>query len=245
MTPRECKALRDREYPGRLIIVGRSPEGRNITVVYAVTGRSPSSQARRLVRERQGLWVKPLNEVLIRQEEVELLVYPAILFAKGIAVSNGRHTVDIRDGLASGRGAMDVLASALSKWDYEPDAPIFTPRIGACVQQDGSAAMGIVKQAEQGRSTRCYFEIPLDAGRGWMISTYAGENADPPLSFTGEPLAVKIPGGGAADITEAVYEGLKPKIPGKDFRVGVACVVCRDLETEDFEAFIINRHERT
>lgn len=245
MTAQELTILRDMVYPGRLIIAGRTPDQGNIVVAYGVTGRSSASQARRLVWEGQGLWVKPQDDIQFREKEHELLVYPAILLAKGIAVANGRHAVDIRDGLTSSRGAVDVLASALSKWDYEPDAPIFTPRIGSCVLPDGRAAMGIVKQAGLGREMRGYFEIPLDEGRGWMISTYAGENIDPLPSFAGEPVPVKIPVSGAGDIAKVLYEGLRPPMQEKDFRVGVACVVGRNLEAEDYETSVINRHERT
>ena len=37
------------EYPGRLIVIGAPEGGAGAAIVYAITGRSPSSQARRLV----------------------------------------------------------------------------------------------------------------------------------------------------------------------------------------------------
>ncbi len=58
--------LESLEYPGRLIIIGAAPEGGRAAILYAITGRSPSSQARRLVLRNDGIWVEPTDEATLR-----------------------------------------------------------------------------------------------------------------------------------------------------------------------------------
>ena len=50
------------EYPGRLISLGTAPDGTSAVLIYAITGRSPSSQARRLVSRDGGIWVQPTDQ---------------------------------------------------------------------------------------------------------------------------------------------------------------------------------------
>ena len=115
------------EYPGRLIIIGRDPSGRKNVIVYAITGRSPSSQARKLEKEGDSIWIKPTDKETIQKGNVDLLVYPALfVMEQGIAVSNGKQTVDIMASLGHSRNASEVLAFSLQKWDYDPDSSLLT-----------------------------------------------------------------------------------------------------------------------
>jgi len=241
MTP-SLSPLEDLTYPGRLIIIGRLSGGPAV-VLYAITGRSVSSQARRLVQKEAGIWVEPTDEAVLRQGRVELLVYPALLIsAGGVAVSNGRQTADVRDAVAAGAAPVAALAAALARWDFEPDAPTFTPRISGCVTASG-AALSIIKRSPDGGTLRSYFEVPDSRERGRLVSTYQGENRDPLPAFAGEPLEVSLPAGGARETAEAAYAALAPRPGNPDFRVAVACY--RDRGASGPEVHIINRHERT
>ncbi|MCJ7485921.1 MAG: IMP cyclohydrolase [Candidatus Aminicenantes bacterium] len=233
------------EYPGRLIAIGPASAGARIVIVYAITGRSPSSQARRLALRDRGVWVQPTDEDVLKKGNVDLLVYPAVLFGQtGVAVSNGKQTADIRDGLSSGAGPVGVLSMALAGWDFEPDAPIFTPRISGCLVR-GSAGLSLVRRGEAGETLRSYFEVPLREGEGRLVSTYEGPNRDPLPSFTGEPHRIELHGGSARETAETIYRELGPVHPEKDFRVAVACVSVSLSRPDDFDVHIINRHERT
>lgn len=236
--------LARRDYPGRIIVIGRDNTGKNVFVIYAITGRSPSSQARKLSREGDTLWVNPTGEEIIRQDKVELLVYPAICLSQGIAVSNGRQTLDIKSRLAHGQNPSEILASALSSWNYEPDPPIYTPRISGCVVNSQRAALSIIKRGEDGSSLRNIFEVPLIEGKGWMISTYQGENKDPVEPSSGEPQELEFDQDNPNDMAEAVYEALAPREGEKDFRVAVACVFSPGIDVGEFAVSIINRIER-
>ncbi len=241
-SPLDLAAL---EYPGRLIALGRAASGGRAVVVYAITGRSPSSQARKLVFRDAGIWVQPTDEDVLKKGNVDLLVYPAALFAKrGIAVSNGKQTGDVLARLAAGGDPVAVLTEALSRWDFEPDAPIFTPRISGCLSA-GQAGLSLVRRGPDGATLRTAFDVPLRDGRGRLISTYQGPNRDPLPSFEGQPREILIPGASAPETAVAVYEALGPRGGGKDFRVAVACVYAATEDPASLEVHIINRHERT
>jgi IMP cyclohydrolase len=233
------------EYPGRLIVIGAAPEGGQVAILYAITGRSPSSQARRLVLRGGGIWVEPTDEATLRQGHVDLLVYPAVLFGPaGIAVSNGKQTTDVYDRLTAAAGPVPALAAALASWDFEPDAPIFTPRISGCLV-GGAAGLSVLRRGPSGETLRNYFEAPLRPGEGRLVSTYEGPNADPLPVFRGEPRFVDLSGATAAETAEAAYRSLGPEPSGKDFRVAVACLFVSPSEPGRAEVRIINRHERT
>ncbi len=233
------------EYPGRLIVIGAPAGGGRAAVLYAITGRSPSSQARRLVSRDGGIWVQPTDEATLKQGNVDLLVYPAVLFGRaGLAVSNGKQTSDVHDRLAPGVSAVAALAAALAAWDFEPDAPIFTPRISGALA-GGAAGLSVVRRGPSGQTLRNYFEVDLRPGEGRLVSTYEGPNAEPLPVFAGEPRFLALPGSTPAETAEAAYRSLGPAPDGRDFRVAVACVYVPPDDPGRAEVHIINRHERT
>lgn len=236
--------LIEKDYPGRVIIIGTDKTGKNVVVLYAITGRSPSSQARKIEFSDHKFLVKPTDESILKTGNVDLLIYPAILLSEGISVSNGRQTDDIQAAMRGVGNAVHVLETSLANWDYEPDEPTFTPRISGCILPSNKAAFSIIKRAEDGRAQHEYFEISLIPGKGKMISTYTGDNKDPLPSFSGFPEDVFLKETSAEDMAAAVYEAMKPKEPHKDFRVAVACVYSDPMVNKPYTFSIINRSER-
>jgi IMP cyclohydrolase len=232
------------EYPGRVIIIGQDPTGKNLVVIYAITGRSPSSQARKLTFQGNAIWAQPTDEKTIKMGNIDLLIYPSIFFSThGIAVSNGKQTSDIGSSLGLSQNPVEVLSHSLSRWDYEPDSPIFTPRISGCVLLGKKAALSIIRRGPDGSSQRRYYDIPPKAGLGKMISTYAGVNRDPLPSFTEEPVEVEIQAQRADELAKIIYDALGPEMGKEDFRVSVACVYFADDNTGQNEIFTINRNK--
>jgi IMP cyclohydrolase len=233
------------EYPGRLIAMGLASAGARAVIVYAITGRSPASQARKLVHRDSGIWVQPTDEDILKKGNVDLLVYPALLFGQaGVAVSNGKQTADILDALVESDAPVAILSKVLAAWDYEPDAPIFTPRISGCLVR-GAAGLSVVRRGESGETLRSYFEVPLRKGEGRLVSTYEGPNREPLPCFAGEPRQMALAGTTPRETAEDVYRALAPAAPDKDFRVSVVCVLSSPSYPNDPEVHIINRHERT
>jgi IMP cyclohydrolase len=237
------EALQSKSYPGRIIIIGKDLSGQNVVVVYAITGRSPSSQARKIVFEDNCAWVKPTDKEILKNGNVDLLIYPAISVSRGIAVSNGKQTRDIQAQLEQCLGPVEALMNALEKWDYEPDAPAYTPRISGSVISSHKAALSIIKRSQGGSSLKIFFEFSLEPGRGKMIATYSGKNQDPLPSFEGEPEDFRFEGSSAQQTVENVYSAMNPQISSQDFRVAIACLF-QDMESGGFDIAIINKHER-
>jgi len=235
------KAVEDIIYPGRMIIIGRDAAGTFDIVVYAITGRSPASQARKFEFSGGRLLVKPTDEETLSRGDPELLIYPAVAVGLGISVSNGKQTTDIMMEYERGRRPVEVLEAGLRDWTYEPDAPHFTPRIsGFILPGSNTAALSILKSGSKGEKIRNFFEFPQLPGYGRMIATYAGDNINPLPSFCGEPLSVEFEGIDERGIAEGVYHALRPS-GDDDFRVAVGVVLADKDETRHF---IINRCER-
>lgn len=230
------------EYPGRFIIGGQFKTGDEVCLVYGLTGRSPASQARHLVKRENGIWVEPTDPALIMTGKPELLIYPAILHSpSGLVVSNGQHTTEIMATLESVHNPLLALVRTLKDWKYEPDEPIYTPRISLAFAGGFDLAMSVIRRGEFGSVIRNYFELPLIPGKGWLVMTYMGINVDPLPSFFGEPVSLEILGNAADEVASLVFDSLGP-VPGKkDFRVAVACLRVSVAEGEVQEIKIINK----
>lgn len=240
------EAIANIDYPGRLIIIGKAFNG-EVAVLYAITGRSTPSQARKLLR---GEKTNTIRTEVTDREQLErgspaLLLYPAIVPVDGfVAVSNGAQTKLIYSAIKNDKilsPPKDILESAFAlpfweydqkddRWiditSYEPDDPNFTPRISGCVI-NGDAALNIIKRGENENPIKEYFAFHLFEGRGKMISTYTGENVPkgvPLPSFKGAPFDVDLPYSKVEEAVDAVYDALKPKPGQLDFRVSVAGV---------------------
>lgn len=226
------------EYPGRVIVVGRLPDGSGV-VGYAVTGRSPSSRARKLVVGEDGhVYTTPTDEEALRKGNAALLVYPAVMLDRGgIAVSNGAQTRLVYEELSRGGcspvAPAEVLARALGTphlvdgidvTRYEPDEPNFTPRISGCLTPDGAALSIARRDAGDGVERRIFDVSRLANGAGKAIATYSGPNQNPLPSFAGEPLDVAIAARSAAELAEELYAALGPELGRDDLRVAVVAV---------------------
>ena len=243
--------LKKKPYPGRLIIIGKDPKDLYYIIIYAVTGRSPSSQARQIEVESTSrqttAWVKPIptSGDKINETNLELLVYPALIVNQGLIVSNGRQTEDILRHLKPKKSAIHTLAEALGRWEYEPDPPHFTPRISALITPSGSAALSLIKKAPSRGTARIYFDLPLLAGKGYLLSTYEGQEGSPLPSFQGEPLVVDIERMLSPDkAAEMIYNSLAPSRPEQpDYRVACLSLFAPIRDIEDHQLVVINRHE--
>jgi len=239
--PLEC--LSRMKYPGRTLAVGRDLSGMFNVVIYAITGRSSSSQARRLELEADTIWTKPTDPEVLQKGNVDLLIYPAVILSEGLAVSNGKQTSDI--DVRSGHSPVRVLEEAMKNWAYEPDAPNFTPRISGCILPSNRAGLSVLKRAWSGDSLRFFYEIPLTPGKGKLLTTYSGENTDPLQSVSGDPVDLDLKEPTVRAMAEAVYAALRPPAGAEDFRVAAACVFAKASDMKARQVFIINRRERT
>jgi len=255
----DFSVLREMKYSGRGITLGRTPVG-NSFVGYSLTGRSPSSQARKLVYDAQTgvIRTEVTDKTQLEKGSPALLIYPAIVHDDGVFVaSNGAQTKLLYGAMHLMRDPLEVLHEAFSnnsyeydakdkRWiditSYEPDDPNFTPRISACsINKFGTAGFHIVrKNGLQSQDREHFFE--LDPGEGKVITTYKGGNENPLLPFVGDPLGVQIQSESAQEIAESIYDSIRGgEKPEDNYRVSAAVAM---IKPSGLEVAIINRCDR-
>ena len=185
-------ALRNSQYPGRGIIIGQTPDARHFVQVYWIMGRSAGSRNRVFVAENDTVRTRAFDESAL--ENPVLVVYrPVRVLSACHIVSNGDQTDTIFDAIQGG----GTFGSAMNTRTFEPDPPIFTPRIAGIVNLDDHGAayrIAILKAlAGNGEFTaRQYFSYETAIpGFGHCITTYR-DDGDPPPAFSGEPYAVEL-----------------------------------------------------
>lgn len=164
-------ALRERAYPGRGCVAARLSDGR-LYVAYFLTGRSPASRCRTID-------VQPSGDVQVKDTSGgghdSLRHYVAAVRRDGwTVVGNGDQVEPLASALAAGTDP----ASAWAAHTYEPDPPIFTPRIWLAIRHlDGALMVGSAARSERsGGSPDRLLWMPeaLPAGAGILLTTYVG-----------------------------------------------------------------------
>jgi IMP cyclohydrolase len=126
----------DRKYPGRGLVLGRDVHGVAFGL-YWLTGRSAASQQRRIQLGDSAVVVQDLTD----GPRDELRHYTAaIRSTHAVMLGNGTHVVDVWDEIQAGAS----FDEAHQKIAYEPDPPIFTPRITATAALTPAGAQGFV-----------------------------------------------------------------------------------------------------
>lgn len=184
--------LSNNAYPGRGIVIGRSADGKKAVLCYFIMGRSAGSRNRVFESDGEGIRTRAFDESKLPNPS--LYVYRAVrVLGKYTIVTNGDQTDTVYDALSEGGSFYDALRTRT----FEPDPPIWTPRIsGLLTVENGkmSYALSILKNGGDETPLRYFYEYesPL-AGEGRIIHTYA-HDGDPVPSFEGEPARVAIDG---------------------------------------------------
>ena len=195
-------------YPGRGIIAGLTPEGKNAVTAYFIMGRSANSRNRIFVKKGDELFTEPCD--ISKVEDPSLIIYAAVRqYEDKLIVTNGDQTDTIYDGLLNG----ETFSAALTKREFEPDAPNFTPRISALLNlgEKYSYSMNILKSADAAGSdcSRFTFDYPALPGLGHFIHTYVCDG-NPIPTFQGEPERIKMDNDINA-FSDAIWNSLDPE----------------------------------
>lgn len=225
--------LRANPYPGRGIVLGRSPDGAKAVIAYFIMGRSENSRNRVFVETPDGIRTQAFDPS--KMTDPSLIIYaPVRVFGSSTIITNGDQTDTVREGLAAGK----TFAQALHTRTFEPDGPNYTPRISGLVHGNGDYTLSILKSADgEASSCRRYFfayENPI-AGQGHFIHTYLGDG-DPLPSFEGEPEQVAITSETPQEFAHLLWNNLN-----EDNKVSLF-VRYIDLERGAWESVIINQH---
>ena len=120
--------LKRNKYPGRGIIIGMSPNTKNMIQVYWIMGRSENSKNRIFENENGFIRTKAFSESKLIDPSL-IIYYPIKHLKDWHIVSNGDQTNTIYEALIKG----DSFENALNTRCFEPDAPNYTPRISGII----------------------------------------------------------------------------------------------------------------
>ena len=185
--------LMNNSYPGRGIVIGKTPDGTKAAAAYFIMGRSENSRNRIFVEDGAGIRTQAFDPSKLT--DPSLIIYaPVRVLEDKTIVTNGDQTDTIYEGMDK----QMTFEQSLRSRTFEPDGPNYTPRISGIMHiEKGSYnyAMSIIKSSDGNPDACCRFtfayEKPL-AGEGHFIHTYMGDG-NPLPSYEGEPKRVEIP----------------------------------------------------
>ena len=228
--------LKNNSYPGRGIIIGKSPNGKYAVTAYFIMGRSVNSRNRVFVEDGDGIRTQAFDESKL--EDPHLIIYaPVRVLGNKTIVTNGDQT----DTIYNLMDKQMTFEQALRTREFEDDAPNYTPRISGIMHIESGTynyAMSILKSAD-GDPSSCRrntfgFYNPKN-GEGHFIHTYMGDGSPLP-SFNGEPKTVGI----YDDIDE--YCDMLWDSLNEDNKVSLF-VRYIDIETGKYESRIVNKNK--
>ncbi len=230
------KELKQNAYPGRGIIVGKSPDGKKAVIAYFIMGRSVNSRNRIFVEEGQGIRTQAFDPAKL--SDPSLVIYaPVRVRGTDTIVTNGDQTDTVYELMEQGK----TFEEALRTRKFEPDGPNYTPRISAVLHlgEGGfSYEMSILK-SNNGKPDSCHrytfsYENP-EAGEGHFIHTYQCDG-EPLPSFEGEPELIAV-SDSMENFAECLWGALNPENKVSLF------VRYIDIETGAYESRIINKNQ--
>ena len=225
--------LSNNTYPGRGIILGVTPDGKNSVAAYFIMGRSVNSRNRIFALEPDGIRTEAHDPSLMKDPHL-IIYHPVRQAGCALIVTNGDQTDTVWEYLARGESWEAALRTRM----FEDDGPNWTPRISGLLAGDGSYKMSILKaaDAEGSACVRFFYEYPAIAGLGHFIHTYVCDGNPVIPTFQGEPERVAIEGD--IDVfTNMLWENLNEANKISLF------VRYTDLETGEFQQRIINKHQ--
>lgn len=179
--------LRENAYPGRGIILGKTPDGKNAVIAYFIMGRSVNSRNRVFEATADGIRTKAFDESKL--SDPHLIIYsPVRVLGNKTIVTNGDQTDTIYDHM----DRQETFEQSLRTREYEDDVPNYTPRISGIVHMEDNSfnyAMSILKSADGNPDSVHRFTFSYNnplCGEGHFIHTYMGDG-NPLPSFEGEP----------------------------------------------------------
>lgn len=228
--------LQSNAYPGRGIVIGKTPDGTKAVTAYFIMGRSENSRNRVFVEDGEGIRTQAFDPSKL--SDPSLIIYaPVRVLGNKTIVTNGDQTDTIYE-------LMDkqmTFEQSLRTREFEPDGPNYTPRISGIMHiKDGkyNYAMSILK-SNNGNPDACNrytfaYENPV-AGEGHFIHTYKCDG-DPLPSFEGEPKLVAI-----EDDMDAFADKIWKSL-NEDNKVSLF-VRYIDIATGKYESKIINKNK--
>ena len=227
---------KENSYPGRGIILGKTPDGTKAVAAYFIMGRSENSRNRIFVEDGEGIRTQAFDPSKL--VDPSLIIYaPVRVLGNKTIVTNGDQTDTIYEGMDK----QLTFEQSLRSREFEPDGPNYTPRISGIMHIENGKynyAMSILKSSD-GSPESCHrytfaYENPK-AGEGHFIHTYQCDG-NPLPSFEGEPKRIQIPDDMEA-FTTLLWNSLN-----EDNKVSLF-VRYIDIQTGTYETKIVNKNQ--
>ena len=230
------KELQGNAYPGRGIIIGKTPDGKKAVTAYFIMGRSENSRNRVFVTEGEGIRTQAFDPSKLT--DPSLIIYaPVRVVGNRTIVTNGDQTDTIYDGMDKEL----TFEQSLRCREFEPAGPNYTPRISGVMHIEAGKydyAMSILKSNNGDPSCCNRYTFTYDnpvAGEGHFIHTYKCDG-NPLPSFEGEPMLVNI-----LDDMDAYTELLRNSL-NEENKVSLF-VRYIDIATGTYETNIVNKNQ--
>lgn len=230
-----AQVLSGNTYPGRGIILGKTPDGTKATAAYFIMGRSENSRNRIFVEDGDGIRTQAYDPS--KMKDPSLIIYaPVRVLGNKTIVTNGDQT----DTLYQLMDKQMTFEQALRTREFEPDAPNYTPRISGILHVENGTynyALSILK-SDNGNPAGCNrftfaYNNPT-AGEAHFIHTYKGDG-NPLPSFEGEPVLVDV------ENEIDTYTNLLWNNLNEDNKVSLF-VRYIDISSGKWETRIVNKH---
>ena len=228
--------LKSNSYPGRGIIIGKSPDGKKAVTAYFIMGRSENSRNRVFVEDGEGIRTQAFDPSKLT--DPSLIIYaPVRVLGNKTIVTNGDQTDTIYEGMDK----QLTFEQSLRSREFEPDGPNYTPRISGVMHIENgnfNYAMSILK-SNNGNPDRCNrytfaYENPV-AGEAHFIHTYM-HDGNPLPSFEGEPKLVEVLDN-MEEFADLLWNSLNEENKVSLF------VRYIDIETGNYETKIVNKNK--
>ena len=110
--------LRGNSYPGRGIIIGKTPDGTKAVAAYFIMGRSENSRNRVFVEDGEGIRTQAFDPAKLT--DPSLIIYaPVRVLGNKTIVTNGDQTDTIYEGMDK----QMTFEQSLRSREFEPDSP--------------------------------------------------------------------------------------------------------------------------
>ena len=228
--------LKSNSYPGRGIIIGKSPDGKKAVTAYFNMGRSENSRNRVFVEDGEGIRTQAFDPSKLT--DPSLIIYaPVRVLGNKTIVTNGDQTDTIYEGMDK----QLTFEQSLRSREFEPDGPNYTPRISGVMHIENgnfNYAMSILK-SNNGNPDSCNrytfaYENPV-AGEAHFIHTYM-HDGNPLPSFEGEPKLVEAMDN-MGEFADLLWNSLNEENKVSLF------VRYIDIETGNYETKIVNKNK--
>ena len=121
-----AEELKNNAYPGRGIVIGKTPDGKKAVTAYFIMGRSSNSRNRIFVEDGEGIRTQAFDPS--RLEDPSLIIYaPVRVLGNKTIVTNGDQTDTIYEGMDH----QMTFEQSLRSRCFEPDAPTTRPEFPA------------------------------------------------------------------------------------------------------------------